>query len=85
MSRNQFHESRRGRLLLFANNRTSREAPLQPHVVQPQRMSNRMQTVLPRQFYRSLPQRFGNLRPVRLSTAKLIQLPLQLNDGLRDG
>ena len=40
------------------NLRTSLQASLQPHIVQSQRMSNGMQTVLPRQFYCSLPQRF---------------------------
>lgn len=48
-------------------------------------MSNRMQTVLPRQFYGSLPQRFRKLGPMWLRTSKLIQLALQLHDRLGMG
>jgi hypothetical protein len=48
-------------------------------------MSNRMQTVLPRQFYGSLPQRFRKLGPMWLLTSKPIQLALQLHDRLGDG
>jgi hypothetical protein len=55
---------------------------LQPHVVQPERMRDGIHTVLPGQFDRRLPQRLRQFRPLRLGTAKLIHLALQLQDGL---
>jgi hypothetical protein len=48
-------------------------------------MSNRMQTVRPRQFYCRLPKRLRQLRPMRLCAAKLIKPSLQLRNWLRDG
>jgi hypothetical protein len=48
-------------------------------------MSNRMQTVLPRQFYCRLPKRLRQLRPMRPTAAKLIKPTLQLRDRLRNG
>ncbi len=45
-------------------------------------MRYRIQTMLTRQFYRRTPQRFWNPSPMRMGTAKLIQLALQLHDGL---
>ncbi len=83
MRSDQFDECRRGCLLL--DGRKSLKSPLQPHIVQPQRMSNRMQTVRPRQFYCRLPKRLRQLRPMRLCAAKLIKPSLQLRDWLRDG
>jgi hypothetical protein len=45
-------------------------------------MSNRMQTVFPRQFYCGLPKRLRQLRPMRPTAAKLIKSSLQLHDRL---
>ncbi len=83
MRSDQLDKHRRGCLLLRARN--SFESLLQTHIVQPQRMSDRMQTVLPRQFYCGLPKRLRQLRPMRLRAAKLIKPSLQLRDWLRDG
>jgi hypothetical protein len=47
-------------------------------------MSNRMQTMLPRQFYCRLPKRLRQLRPMRPRAAKLIKPSMQLHDWLRD-
>ena len=63
---------------------TPLKPPLQPHIVQPQRMSNRIQAVFPGKFARGLPQRLRELRPMRLRAAKLIKPPLQLHDWLGD-
>src|SRR5713101_1873615 len=48
-------------------------------------MRDGIDTVLPGQFDRTLPQRLRQLRPPRLAAAKLIQLALQLGDWLRNG
>src|SRR6266852_1708978 len=48
-------------------------------------MRDGIDTVLPGQFDRTLPQRLRQLRPPRLGAAKLIQLALQLGDWLRNG
>src|SRR5713101_7457804 len=48
-------------------------------------MRDGIDTVLPGQFDRTLPQRLRQLRPPRLGAAKLIQLALQLVDWLRNG
>jgi hypothetical protein len=82
MRSDQLDKRRRGHLLLRARN--CFEALLQTHIVQPQRMSDRMQTVLPRQFYCGLPKRLRQLRPMRLHAAKLIKPSLQLRDWLGD-
>jgi hypothetical protein len=47
-------------------------------------MSNGMQSVFPRQFYRGLPKRLRQLRPMRPTAAKLIKPLLQLRDRLGD-
>ena len=83
MRSNQFNECRLGCLLWRARN--SVEPLLQPHIVQPQWMGNRIHTVLPGQLHRSLPKSLRQLLPMRLRVAKLIQLPLQLLDWTRDG
>jgi len=62
----------------------SAESSLKPHVVQPQRVRDRIYAVLSGQLDRSLPQWLWQLRPLRLGAAKLIQLALQLYDRLRD-
>ena len=69
----------------FPRPRSSAEPLLQPHIVQPQRVRNRIHTVLPRQFHRRLPQRLRQLRPPRLRAPKLIQLVLQLRDWFGNG
>ena len=74
-----------GRVALRRRAGSSAEPFLQPHVVQPQRVRDRIYAVLPGQFDRSLPQRLRQLRPPRLGAAKLIQLALQLHDWLGDG
>jgi hypothetical protein len=43
-------------------------------------MGDGMHAVLPSQFGGSLPQRFRQLRPPRLTASKLLQLSLQLRD-----
>jgi len=43
-------------------------------------LRQRVETVLPDQFNRRLPQWLRQLRPSRLRVAKLIQLALQLQD-----
>src|SRR5713101_7605571 len=48
-------------------------------------MRDGIDTVLPGQFDRTLPQRLRQLRPPRLGAAKLIQLALQLGDWLGNG
>src|SRR6202040_4446279 len=48
-------------------------------------MRDGIDTVLPGQFDRTLPQRLRQLRPPRLGAAKLIQLALQLGDWLSNG
>jgi len=49
------------------------QAAFSAHIVQPQRMSNRMQTMFPSEFHRSLPQRLRQLRPMRPGAAKVIK------------
>jgi len=61
------------------------EPLLQPHVVQPQRVRNGIDAVLPGQFDRSLPQRFRQLRSYRLGASELLQLALQLRDWFGNG
>lgn len=78
MRSDQFNECRLGCILPQLRN--SPEPFLQLHIIQPQRVSNRIQTVLPRQFDGSLPQRLRQLRPSRLGAAKLIKLALKLNN-----
>ena len=48
-------------------------------------MRDGIHAVLPGQFDRSLPQRFRQLRPPRLTAAKLLQLALQLRDWFWNG
>ena len=60
--RDQFDKCRLGRLLFGARN--SVEPFLQPRIVQPQRMSDRIHTVFTGQFHRSLPQCLRELRPM---------------------
>ena len=62
----------------------SAEPFLQPYIVQPQRVCDRIYAMLPRQFHCGLPQWFRQLRPYRLCAAELIELTLQLYDRLRD-
>jgi hypothetical protein len=83
MRRDQLNECRLGRIL--AKIRYSAKPLFQLHIIQPKRMSNRIQTMLPSQFHASLPKRFRQLRPSRLGAAKLIQLALKLNDWLGGG
>jgi len=45
-------------------------------------MSHRIQSMLARQFHRRLPQGLRNPGLMRMRTAKLLQLPLQLQNGL---
>jgi hypothetical protein len=68
-----------------ASIRNAVEPLLKPRIVQPQRMSYRIHTMLASQLHRSLPQRLRQLRPMWLSAARLIQLPLQLLDRTRNG
>ena len=74
--RNQFDECRLA--FLAPNDGDSPQPLLQPHVVKPQWMRDRIYAVLPGQFDRGLPQRLRQLCPSRLGAAKLIQLKLQL-------
>ncbi len=82
IGRNQFHESRRSRLLLFRDLGNGCKTALQSHSVQAQRMSHRIQTMPMRQFHRRLPQRLRNPGPMRIRTAKLLQPTLQLQNEL---
>ena len=82
MWRGQFDECRLACLTSEGGN--SAEPPLQPHVVQPQRVRDGIYAMLSGQPDRSLPQRLRQFRPLWLSAAKLIQLALQLRDRLRD-
>jgi hypothetical protein len=54
----------------------STELFLQPRIIQPQTVGYRINTVLPSQFDRSLPEGLRQLRPPRLDAAKLLQLAL---------
>jgi hypothetical protein len=78
----QFDEYRLTRLASEGGH--AAESSLQPHVVQSQRVRDRIYAILAGQFDRSLPQWLRQLRPVRSGAAKLIQLALQLHDRLRD-
>ncbi len=83
MRGDQFNECRLGCLL--PKIRYSAKPFLQLHIIQPQRVSNRIQTMLPGQFHRGLPEWLRQLRSMRPGAAKLIQLALQLNDWIGDG
>jgi len=78
MRGDRFHECRLGCLLL--GDRNSVEPLLQPRIVQPQRMSDRIHAVLPGQFHRSLPQRLRQPGPMRTATSELLQLALKLHN-----
>jgi len=78
MRRDHFNECRRGCLLFRIRNAV--EPLLQPRIVQPQRMSDRIHAMLPGQLHRSPLQRLRQLRPMRPGAAKLIQPSLQVHD-----
>ena len=81
--RDQFDECRPGCLSPVAGRFA--KPFLQPHIIQPQRLRDGINSVLPGQFDRRLPQRLRQLRPPLLSAAELIQLALQLHDWLGNG
>ncbi len=60
----------------------SAKPPSQTAVIQAQRMRHQVGSVLLRLFHRRLPQRFWKPRPPLACAAKLIQLLLQLLDGI---
>src|SRR6476661_6591781 len=66
MWRGQFDECRLACLASEVGN--SAEPSLQPHVVQPQWVCDRIYAMLSSQLDRSPPQRLGQLRPLRLGT-----------------
>ena len=79
MWRDQFDECRPGCLSPVAGRFA--QPFLQPHIIQPQRLRDRIDSVLPGQLDRRLPQRLRQLRPPLPGTTELIQLALQLTIG----
>ena len=84
MVSDQFNECRFGCLLSGA--RSPVEPLLQPRIVQPKRMSDRIDTVLPGQASTAACRSVsGSFARTGLHAAKLIQLPLQLLDRIGNG
>jgi len=83
MRSDQLDKRRLGRFL--SKTRNSAKPLLQLHIIQSQWVSNRIQTVLPRQFYRSFPKLARQSCPLWPGVSKLLKLALQLSDWLGDG